>query len=563
MAILIWQGSEAAYGVNRFNFNDPNNWRSVLWTGVELYYLSTLTGPGPLDQLYIGRLLNGAGLTALSPCLFGGFSGSVAGGSWPGTNTSTTGSTFNSGIVSLHAELQGSLYPFPYFGGGLTGETYSYCINALGHNSQELSEPSSANKDKLTLKVKNWATIATTGRVDSNYELGGFNDKHGYPNYSVVNLHFVQDREAVWRPSVSTSLSLISAGISGLSSQGSGDVVITNGGFKSMNFWNNNQTTELPPFSTHQGSTAAISQSMQKALPPRALNATLIGVTASSIVTDNCALTIDQTCNIGTLTVRNSANPSFYTPSQRVQIAGSADEQLLNESVGNNETLPPQIVLQGTYDSVLANNYLGLTTGSTSSAFASGVFLEAQYALVTGNPRYDYTPRIQVERYDSAIDSTISAVNFRTKNDIPASISPYAAYGLKAKPWIVEFNGNANITNMVTENTTIRANKLTPPNKYLNIATLTLAEQSTLDMPFAPNFNNWFFGAASGSGASAQVIGGVNFSDKTSRVYGDVGVRFYNTKVSNNFDNRSQSQILYTPVLGELEGSGGGGFGGR
>jgi hypothetical protein len=88
---------------------------------------------------------------------------------------------------------------------------------------------------------------------------------------------------------------------------------------------------------------------------------------------------------------------------------------------------------------------------------------------------------------------------------------------------------------MSVEGTTIAAWQDLDASKQISISRLTMAEQSVLDLTYASQFNNWYFGSLTGD----TVAGGINFNDDTCTVIGSAGVRLYNTRIINNYDVRA------------------------
>jgi hypothetical protein len=145
---FIWVGGTTlTTNVNRFNFNYSGNWKlrtSVPNTAGTYSYTDTTEIPGPGDRVFIGYsdpVINPAyynvmeyKFNCVSPLLFGGFTGSVNGGTWSGSinpgGISAWGTTWSSSLLSFQIGalktnteiLQEKLYkyPFPIIGGGIT-----------------------------------------------------------------------------------------------------------------------------------------------------------------------------------------------------------------------------------------------------------------------------------------------------------------------------------------------------------------------------------------------------------------------------------------------------------
>ena len=215
MAIFRWVGSgnTGSTSANIFNWNNASNWRiktqitpnTFVWSGTTLC-------PGSVDRVFFGYsdgLLPGN--TAYiekvkSPCLFGGFIGNAAGGTW--TNSANpTGTTLNSSLyeivfsnqgnvdaaddnfIHLYSETEYNFDEMP-FGGGLTASIS--CIENLqwikkyypnmgvdvsftgGSFTATIPTGYNSTWDKLTLKslvnnYYNWGYSNKVGTINVNY----------------------------------------------------------------------------------------------------------------------------------------------------------------------------------------------------------------------------------------------------------------------------------------------------------------------------------------------------------------------------------------------------------
>lgn len=512
MAILYWQGSTGAAGVNRFNFNYGPNWR-VWRAGVpSSSWAVSATGPVANDTVYVGELF-----AARSPILYGGASGSVALASW---STGVTGTTFNSSISGIVVNLvQGSgsgisgtnWYPFPYFGGGITGEIYTYCGNVLNLDVSELvGATATAAEAGLKLKVSNTVIIKTTGQVDSNYNLGE-QDGNGYPNYSVVDINFIPSKSVNNGGTAASNTFLFVSGAYPYEGRkqsslvGLGNVTIKNGLFRNASF---------EAGTTGSGTGGAI---------PRPQRIDLIRTVVGSLNTHNGDINCDPSCTFGTFSVRSGSNP-YYNPELRAY------------GLDGNE-----IIVAGTFNTNTANSLLGWGQLAATGPFNSGVILYDQYTSLPGTVGYDYEPNILVGNPDDGVTFTANVFQVFTE------VGPYSTTtnGNAQRPWNVMFFGDANITSMSVEGTKIKAWRKLPPEKSVNITNLQMAENSELDLVYADQFDSWYFGSLTGTGITgvSTVIGGINFADDSCTIKGSAGVRLYNTKVVNNYDFRASVQI--------------------
>jgi hypothetical protein len=268
----------------------------------------------------------------------------------------------------------------------------------------------------------------------------------------------------------------------------------------------------------------------------RPFKVNLTNVVANNASVHNGDINVDKSCTFGTFTVKGGANPYYlFDDESKIPIGYNGE----------------QINLAGTYNSTSSASLLGWSPGISSSPFVSGVYLYDQYTTVPENYNYDYTPTILL---GNPVDgATFTAQTVAVFNEV----APYSTNtsGNSQRPWRIEFFGDANITSMSVEGTTIAAWAELDPSKQLTISRLTLAERSVLDLQYAKQFDNWFFGSLTAN----TVAGGINFADDTCLVMGSAGVRLYNTKIINNFDIRAATNlpVLYEALdVGPMGGAG-------
>jgi hypothetical protein len=530
-----WQGSTAAAGIARYDWNYGPNWKIANWSKPYTQWATSATAPGTNDFATVGEYF-----VARSPILYGGYSGGVAGGVWQ--NVGTTGTTFNSSMTVFVARLATpksttgpNYYPFPWLGGGIVAdsEIYYWAANVDGWDTSTLTGITGTRANLgLTLKVAFNTNIYTTGRINRNYSIGG-TDANGYPNYSVVNLNFVQSKNYNNGGTAATQTALlIGAGnaqgyqfniFAPSTEVGLGNVTINSGAFQSISIDN--------------GISGSVSGLSGAAIRPVKVN--LTNVVANNAAVHNGDINVDKSCTFGTLTVKGGANPYYLAMDDNTQVPIGYNGQQIN--------------LAGTYNSTSAANLLGWAPPSvTSSPFISGVYLYDQYTTVPGNYDYDYTPTILI---GNPVDgATFTAQTVAVFNEV----APYSTNtsGNAQRPWRIEFFGDANITSMSTEGTTIAAWAQLDPSKQLNISRLTMAERSVLDLQYAKQFDNWFFGSLTAN----TVAGGINFADDTCYIMGSAGVRLYNTKIVNNYDFRAAKNLPVVYAELDVGPVGGGGF---
>jgi hypothetical protein len=529
-----WQGSTAAAGIARYDWNYGPNWKVANWSKPYTQWATSATAPGINDSAYVGEYF-----VARSPILYGGYSGGVAGHTtstlWLNAQQ-TTGTTFNSSLNTFSAKLATpksttgtSYYPYPWLGGGITGDVYNWAINVNSLSAASLTGVTGERANLgLTLKTSGNVLILTTGQINRNYSVGG-TDASGYPNYTVVNLNGVPSKNYNNGGTAACITSLLIGGETYMYPPpaptwevGLGNITINSGAFNSISIDNG-----------VSGSVSGLSGA-----PARPFKVNLTNVVANNVAVHNGDINVDKSCTFGTFTVKGGANPYYLAMDEYTKVP-----------IGYNGR---QINLAGTYNSTSAANLLGWAPPSaTSSPFVSGVYLYDQFTTVPGNYDYDYTPTILLSNPSDG--ATFTAQTLAVFNEV----SPYSmnTSGNAQRPWRIEFFGDANITSMSTEGTTIAAWAQLDPSKQLNISRLTLAERSVLDLQYAKQFDNWYFGSITGN----TVAGGINFADDTCEVLGSAGVRLYNTKVVNNFDFRAQENLKV--VYQALDVGPAGGFG--
>ncbi len=521
-----WQGSTGAAGIARYDWNYGPNWKVANWGKPYSQWATSATAPGASDIAYVGDIF-----TARSPVLFGGYSGGVAGSTsttlWLNAQQ-TTGTTFNSSLNSIYVKMLTpksttgtNYYPYPWFGGGITGDIYNWAVNVDGLDSATITGSTGARADLgLTLKVAYSATVYTTGQIDRNYSVGG-SDGNGFPNYSVVNLNFVPSKNYNNGGTAAVQTYFYAGGgntwqnAATSKEVGLGNITINGGAFQSISLDN------------------GVSGASGAAIKPFTVNMT--NTVAAGAVVHNGDINADKSCTFGTFTVRSGSNP-YYLPIEW------ADRDSARGYDGR------QINLAATFNTTSANTLLGWATSATSSPFVSGVYLYDQYAIPSAIDGYDYIPTIFLGNPSDG--ATFTAQTVAVFNEV----APYSTTtsGNAQRPWRIEFFGDANITSMSTEGTTIAAWKDLDPSKQINIVKLTMAEQSVLDLNYASGFDNWFFGSVTGD----TVVGGINFVDGSCQVLGSAGVRLYNTRVINNFDYRAGKPVAVSYELLDVSPAG-------
>ena len=513
MAILHWQGAISGTGhtsVAAYDFNIASNWKVHRYGQPVSTWSTSLTAPGANDFISIGE-----SVIARTPLLFGGYTGTMASGRWDSNGIpGTTGTTFTSSLGFANIELKPAFYPFPYLGGGVTGDIYNYLFSEKVKDGAGLTNEAAMgsaldiarSQAGLKLKVSSSINIIHTGRIDPTIASGG-TSTDGYPNYSVVNINFVQSRvqqTGVTAGVCYTHLYMAEAA-TGANNDGLGNVIINDGSFNSMM---NARTGNPSGTSTGKASSVTLNNTVVK-----------------SIVTTNCDFNVAANSTVGTLTVVEGYLP-YYAKSKK------------DLAVDNRE-----ITFLGKANTNLANSSLGFINTASSSAtggFVSGIYLNKQYAgLNTGN--FDYIPTLVVGSPDGAT-ATSTPVTIENIQILAAGASGAPSNLDTLRRWNVLFNGNATVTTVANDGGIVSAYEDIRNDATVTVGELQMRNNALLDLTQAPNFNGWYFGTSTGN----SIIGGINFLDDTSIVLGSAGVRLYNTKVIAGYDFRAATDVPTT-----------------
>ena len=514
MAILHWQGAISGTGhtsVAAYDFNVASNWKVQRYGTAVSNWSTSLTAPVPGDWISIGE-----SVVARTPLLFGGYTGTMAAGGWGPNGVGATGTTFTSSLQFVNIQLQPAFYPFPYLGGGISGDIYNYLFSDKMTNGAGLTNESTLgsaldiarSQAGLKLKVSASINIIHTGRIDTAYASGATN-ADGYPNYSVVDIDFVQSRTQ--QTGVTAGLCythLYMAEATTAADDGLGNVIINDGSFNSLmnaRAMNNSGT------STGKASSVTLNNTVVK-----------------SIVTPNCDFNVAADSTVGTLTVIEGYLP-YYAKSKK------------DLAVDNRE-----ITFLGKANTTLANSTLGfINTASTSAtgSFVSGIYLNKQYAAVNDG-HYDYIPTVVVGSPEGAT-ATSTPATIENIQIVAAGASGSPSNLSTLRRWNVLFNGNATVTTVANDGGLVSAYEDIRNDATVTIGELQMRNNAVLDLTQAPNFNGWYFGTTT-TGNSVSVLGGINFLDETSTVIGSAGVRLYNTKVIAGYDFRAATDLPTT-----------------
>ena len=518
--ILHWQGALQGTGhtsVAAYDFNVASNWRVQRQFTAVVNWPTATQAPIPGDTVYVGGQV-----ICRTPLLFGGYTGTIGVGGWgangtTGTGTGTTaesGTTFTSSIERFICTLSPYWYPFPYLGGGITGDVYNWLFSDAIKDTVGLTNPAaisttadiSRSQAGLKLKVRDIVPIYTTGQINSAFASGATNSA-GYPNYSVVDIDFVQSRSGLTGVTggvCATRLWVMEATSS--TAAGNGNVIINDGSFNEVKVFR---------FNTANGTSTG-----------KAHSVTLNNTVAKTIVTPNCDFNVATDSIVGTLTVLEGYLP-YYAKSMKDLVVDNREISFLGKA-----------------NTSLANSALGyVNTASTSAtgAFVSGIYLNKQYAGVNDG-HYDYIPTVVISSPQGAT-ATAPTVTIENIQIIAAGPSGAPSNLSTLRRWNVLFNGNATVTTVGNDGGLVSAYPDIKGDASVTIGELQMANNAVLDLTLAPDFNGWYFGSLSGNASGNYVIGGINFLDETSTVIGSAGVRLYNTKIAAGYDFRAATEL--------------------
>lgn len=257
MAIYQWKGSTGS-SINRYDWNHAPNWLVRNSNGT---VTTAATPPGAGDDVYVGASQISQTICQ-SPLLYGGFTGTIAGGSW--TNSGGTGHTFNTAMNKLSAVVgdPSTIYRFPILGGGISGLNYEWLMSASvtggGMYGEEITFPASGRQLTLNLKAKDVnVTVKKLGYCTLNFvpNLSQFNGataatsgSAGTQTSPVANNTFVASNggELVVKGGIWDSMVLepdTFASLTGNAFTALSDAVCTNLRLKSHSFFIDNSVT--------------------------------------------------------------------------------------------------------------------------------------------------------------------------------------------------------------------------------------------------------------------------------------------------------------------------------
>jgi len=531
--------------VDQYAWNKNGNWKkfSQLNNG-GLGWVDTFDIPGPNDQVVVGY--DGTNSTpgwiqARSPLLFGGFSGTVAGGSWhsgfSGSGTTFTSSlstfVFNQGSdTATHPQTgQKLMYPFPFLGGGITGIILDWVAtrdNLPTYVYDQIYSTTQRNpSDNLNLKVTYTTNLITT----FSYTLadGGITQPSeiNADNRLMIDLSFVK--------------SLVTGSTGSTGSTG-GPIVY------SQLTYNNPQVgpqysgnlTAVPPTSglrIRNGSFDRINL-----MPPATYYVTTIqdyrnytdygvylyNVTSRDVIASNRQYMQFSGCTFARVNLNqygwysvpeasenNPSNNVFYRQAIPTEIASNFNAAyVFNDLFG--VTSSSQVPSEYQSGILILTETPVRCYGNVSSGIPAVVYNVNNRAHEGITFAYDHSQNVVLGYKNENIIITVPTIEMRT----PSS-------GYHYMPWAVEYAG-AVVSTTVTNNAGfVRSNADIERGKTVVTRQLNLANHAVMD--FSNNselFDDWRFGGISGN----TVVGGIVFSDETGKVLGSEGIRLWNTQ---------------------------------
>lgn len=488
MAIFKWVGNT---GTNQsiFDWNTASNWAiRLLNNGIATYVTATFA-PGPFDEVWIGspmqynaNYVESTAPTALSPLLYGGFSGSVAGGTWANARQ-PYGHTFNSACTttwikvtneygeSPHFEIIRRQYPFNYVGGGLTGQILEWVLQNTGVTTVNISDP---RTQSLKIKTDNLSCV-----IRGVPEIAG--DTLGYSPI-IINLNCIKNLSQLGGGTGSdagTSGPTIPIVKSQFNSNWNNGTIIINGGvFDKMNIWG--RRTDFYP-NPKPGITILKNVIFNQAFVSHQLKTIFEGCTG------NYVRLYDNYTGVG-------SSPIDYW----VIGSGLHFNSSLNSNYVLNELYPNGGVtgeLTPT-DNVIRLDPVPIPYGDVSQSYP--VYLGDNAQLT--------------RKYYGLIDaSNVGTTPYSDKYNI-IFVGPLTLNSIKCSRHTISTNMNSNYSK-----------------HSINIGALYLNQDASLNFSESPNFDFWYFGLTAENGG---ISGGIIFEDEMSKIIGSAGVRLFNTKLT-------------------------------
>ena len=504
---LHWIGSTAG-NIDAFDFNVVSNWKHWTWLNGRWQYVNASYAPSNSDSVYFGLAYQGVTPTfiCLSPCLFGGYSGGSSGGTncWA-NGMDPSGTTFNTAlslvVIGDYRNNSGnySTYPFPYFGTGITGDTLTWVtdnyigVTLAGLTLPRTTSPINLKGSRIEVFGIGVAGSLTQFTTTKNFAVSSNGLTGTTASYFVNTTLLVNNKE-----------------------KRSGDLVVNGGSYNKLTV------------AQHQIISATHNWSSQ--------TTTIMGATIGTVYqTGSNNLYLDEACRIGNL--RNESGwwngPTYFF--------GKLDTTLVNNQLfvglsgGTGGTA-------GTEDSTMTILPMASPTTAILGMETSQI---APYNTPL-NISADMSPTL----YFGSPEASIS-----TAKQINVSSSGTNGYVHTNARWAVKFGGASSVTVVSANNSTISTSGNTiestvdeiemPLDKTITIKTLSLANNSILDMAYNSEYDGWKFGDIT----DGILSGGILFLDETCIIKGSKNMNLVNDNTiegarwSNRFNRFAEIQL--------------------
>lgn len=505
--------------LDAFNWNNKLNWRQEVTAGrqadkaIYRIQLSPTRVPGQIatgsidgrDEVYFGStLLDPDGkyrITVKSPCLFGGVTGSIA------PDSPTQGMTWESGAftggVDIYIENGATFsqeYPFPVIGGGITGGGQSYWNN--------YGEFVAWAASYYNLTTGDQATIFSTPNL--------------WKNLNQLKVKAVKIVETA----IPTSPLLVSMQIAKTFLAGS-TFACTEYIRQGQNIKTYIQNSVLSKISNTASRKAQTDPRTGRIGLPVNVNNQL---TVSYSVAHRYEGYYDDNVNIkGNCKLTSAEIFSPAIPTDVPDSIGYANE-LLN------------IKLAGRYGIYYTSQYIGLTGIAADGSDGTIKLGDTKQPFIGQR----YYPQYKVSIGESKLVAGSTASYIKRLESLNNNVM---------------FVGNTQVAYMLADNTYIGYySELASGSDTVNITTLDLKNQSSLDLTITPGFDRWYFGNL--PAGETLVQGGIYAFGDGNKLYGSPGVALFNDVLMSTQDikvgrgstpkpdtNRNRPDITTTPPV--------------
>jgi len=496
---MFWVGSDAN-SIESFNFNNAANWKQRAFSDGHYYYKTPSSSPSSNDSVSIGGYNAADVPTIISPCLFGGYSGSASYGTW--NDIDAAGGTHSSGLqtVNLGNPLNNNgaystAYPFPYMGTGIAGDTLNWVLSGWSGQTAGIVDTITA-VSQLPLRIKASVFIASTiGVADTKVQ---FDTVKNFSSFGSMN-------GATAPFGVQTQIDLISGW------RRSGDLCVSSGYASSINHW-----YAGAPGQDLKNNGCSESFSLK-------------GVTAGIVkLTGSPSFTIDDKSNIGKLDV----NPGYWIGP--VIVGGNINRNVFNELNAG---------LSGATGGTSGTYYGALTVKPLSNMLVMGASSKvAPYntTVVGSADLYGEGPFIIIGNGSPLVGLTAGSITVQTCN---VDAGNYGTWGVRLGSSITmnDVTLNGVILRTTQKAYTIADDGMTSDQQEviaesnpilgiqstdrILISSLKIGKGTILDFTTNPDFKNWSFGAVNSSGS---ILGGIQFLDNTTMIAGLQDMKFTN-----------------------------------